>query len=146
MSEILLQSLSHAPTKLIGRAVLPFFFFFFCRGKPIAEKLSSTPRITQLLSDQLSEISFPSWRKEDWVPHLTEAAGNQSPVGNASSQIMMPSGRSQTFLRWVGRRGGTGGNRARGRTRSGGVESCAVVSAVGFPSTWHLSAGLDVVP
>ena len=132
------------PSLLAGQCYL-FFFFFFCRGKPIAEKLSSTPRITQLLSDQLSEISFPSWRKEDWVPHLTEAAGNQSPVGNASSQIMMPSGRSQTFLRWVGRRGGTGGNRARGRTRSGGVESCAVVSAVGFPSTWHLSAGL-VVP
>ena len=81
-------------------------FSFFCRGKPIAEKLSTTPRITQLLSDQLSEISLPSWRKEDWVPHLTKAAGNQSPVGNASSQIMMPSGRSQTFLRWVGRQGG----------------------------------------
>ena len=71
---------------------------FSCRGKPIAEKLSSTPRMTQLISDQSSEISLPSWRKEEWVPQIIKVAGNQSPVGNASSQMTTPGGRSQTVV------------------------------------------------
>ena len=106
---------------------------FSCRGKPIAEKLSSTPRMTQLISDQ-SEISLPSWRKEEWVPQIIKVAGNQYQVGNASSQMTTPGGRSQTVVRWVGRWGRTWANRAREQSPSGGMESCAFVSVVGFPS------------
>lgn len=51
--------------------------------------------MTQLISDQSSECLI-AFLEKGGGPHIMKVAGNQSPVGNASSQMTTPGGRSQT--------------------------------------------------